>query len=278
MLTFLKKKSDASVDAAGAVAPADVASPAPSVMSFGRKARTEKPLKAVIEFVDGIDPKTAVGYIEAKANDELKLAEICSYDLLKFKTDKVDGYFIEIHQGGSRRSHLKAIRDLCLQDDGARGFFEIAGRRVIVVQMTEGRPDALILSESKSGGILNYTPDDLTKENMVPLAVDRPMKAVVKANSHLVWAGVAGMVIGVLSLIIAGVFYETKFADARHVRSLTPDMMPHLQWNRVARPAPGRYVTKLSYENGQWSQETAASPLPAQGADEAETPMGETSQ
>ena len=236
-----------------------VSPPAKAAPAWKRTRKMEKPLKAHIEFVEGLDPKTAVGYIMAKANDELKLPEICSYDFLKFRNDNVDGYFIEIHQGGSQMSHLKSIIELCQQDDGTRGFFEMAGRRVLLVQMTEGRPDPLILSEGKSAAILKYTAEDFAKDRLVPLEPTRKMKPVVKANNHLVIAGLAGMVIGVLSLLMSGIFYQSQFAAARHARSITPDMMPHLQWYRVARPAPGRYVTKLSFENGQWTQETAPS-------------------
>ncbi|WP_216075976.1 hypothetical protein, partial [Acinetobacter baumannii] len=71
------------------------------------------------------------------------------------------------------------------------------------------------------------------------------MKPVIRANMHLIWIGAAFLVVGLCSLAISGSYYQSQFNAARHVRALSADNLPHLQWNRVARPAPGRYVTRL---------------------------------
>lgn len=96
------------------------------------------------------------------------------------------------------------------------------------------------------------------------------MKPVVRANLHLIWIGAAFLVTGLCSLAVAGRYYQSQFNAARHVRALSADHLPHLQWNRVARPAPGRYVTRLQFEGGQWSQETQ--PFTPSANDETSSP------
>lgn len=269
MLKILKKASGETVSAKSrddVESTREATHGRPSIPTVARPGHViSKPLKAVVEYVDGLDPKGATPYAKAIANEQIKLPELCSFDILPFKNDATQGYLIEVHQGGGQLSHLKAIHELCEQNDGSIGFFEIAGKRVITVQVIEGRPDSLLLNEQKSAALLQMSPEELVEEKYVLLAAKRKMKPVIHANAHLIYIGLASMCIGIVSLLIAGGFYQSQFAAARYVRTLTPDAVPHLQWNRVARPAPGRYVTKLQFENGQWSQETL--PFPA-----AETP------
>ncbi|MFX5756505.1 hypothetical protein ABTE27_21400, partial [Acinetobacter baumannii] len=88
----------------------------------------------------------------------------------------------------------KAIHALCEQNDGSIGFYEIAGKRVIQVQITEGKPDALLLNEQKSRAILRRSEDELAKEGLIRLPSERRMKPVVRANLHLIWIGAAFLV------------------------------------------------------------------------------------
>lgn len=211
------------------------------------------PITVLVGYLDSVTAKDAVAHARGFAARRYDAIETSWYAVAPFG----DGFLYEVHQGGAGIGYLPAIISALTEDEVAAVWVP-SGNRACQVTMRDGRPLGLLLSEPDS--------ETLRQSGIEPLPRTGRMRLVSPKGTGFLVVGAAIFAAGAISLAAAAAL---NVGTVGIIASMTGgsvqlvEAMPHRQWPLVeTRPAQDVYAAALRLQDGRWTVDWAAAPVP----------------
>lgn len=202
---------------------------------------------------DPMPNKIAIGWIEQSQNRRDAVYTARGHIDARFTAKDASWYAIapfmggwlwEVHEGGPGKSHLNAIMSELTENTGGSYWIPVGTKKVLQVSMRDGKPFAIILSESESLKVRNSGQAPL-------LPKGRMQRFASRGTGMFVFGATLAGSSFVYFLTTLG-FYLSVWQPGPTVRAVDLAQMPHSQWAKVENTSPEEIVSKLEMKGGKW--------------------------